>query len=203
MKKTLKTLLAAATATAALTGLVAPAANAQQQFIAEMRYIPFSFCPRSWTRSDGQLLPIASNQALFSLIGTTYGGDGRTTMAVPHMRGRVAVGEGTGAGMTPRRQGQLYGSETVTLTIAEMPSHTHSIRASSGAPNTATFNGAGWAEFPPASPIDTYNTGGTLNEQARSDTIGNTGGNQSHFNMAPTSAMPMCIALQGLFPSRN
>ncbi len=203
MKKSLKTLLAAATATAALTAIAAPAANAQQQFIAEMRYIPFSFCPRQWARADGQLLPINTNQALFSLIGTTYGGDGRSTLGLPHMRGRVAVGEGTGAGLTPRLQGQLYGVENVTLTVAELPSHSHSIRSSSEPPNTATFNGAGWAEFPVGSPIDTYNQGGTLNEMARSDTISVTGGSQAHFNMAPTTAMPVCIALQGIFPSRN
>ena len=203
MKRTLKTLLAAATAAAAMVPMAAPSASAQQQFIAEMRYIPFNFCPRQWAVANGAILPISSNQTLFSLIGTTYGGDGRTTMALPDMRGRIAVGEGTGNGVSPRLQGQKYGSETVTLVTAQMPSHTHSIRASSTNATTPTFGGNGFSAFPPGSPIDTYHTGGTLNETAAGATITNTGGNQDHFNMAPSTAMYMCIAMQGIYPSRN
>ena len=171
-----------------------------EPFLAEVRMVGFNFAPRGWAFCDGQILPINQNQSLYSLLGTTYGGDGRTSFALPDMRGRVPMHVGNG-----HREGQKSGEETHTLSIAEMPEHTHTAQASSQPGN---------------SPLPSDNTGpnvlaSSLNEAyrdltspgdfvtMRSGTIANVGGGQAHDNMQPYLAINFCIALQGLFPSRN
>lgn len=116
-----------------LAGSLASTAVAQEPFLGEIRWVPYNFAPRGWAFCDGQLLSISENTALFALIGTTFGGDGRTTFALPDLRGRVALHAGSGPGLTPRQLGQVGGQEQVTLTPGQMPAHSHPLNASSGA----------------------------------------------------------------------
>lgn len=177
----------------------APAAYAQEGYIGEIRMVAFNFAPRGWALCDGQLLSIAQNTALFSLIGTIYGGDGRTTFALPDLRGRVPVHAGTGAGLTPRSLGERGGVENVTLNIAQIPSHNHLAFANSGNATTGNPVNATWANVGLNS---IYNTS-TPNVNMAGATIGNMGGSQSHINMQPYEVVNFIIALQGIYPSRN
>lgn len=166
-----------------------------EPFIGELRAFGFNFAPRGWAHCDGQLLAISSYSALFSLLGTTFGGDGRTTFGLPDLRGRTALHLGTGPGLTPRTWGQKSGQETVTLTTNEMPSHTHNFRASAETANQGKPQGHQIA-------------GGTFYHAATNDatlapSIVNTGGSQPHQNMQPFLVVNWCIALTGVFPSRS
>lgn len=172
-----------------------------EPFVAEIRIFAGNFAPRGWAFCNGQLLPVSQNTALFSLIGTTYGGDGRTTTALPDMKGRAPMHPGRGPGLTSRRLGQRGGVETVTLSEAQMPSHTHTSHASN---DPAIFNdpggravgrGAGRfdALFAPASNLAAM----------QSNSLANTGGSQAHKNLQPFLAMNFIIALVGLYPSRS
>ncbi|MEO1268003.1 MAG: tail fiber protein, partial [Myxococcota bacterium] len=153
----------------------------------------FNFAPRGWAFCDGQLLPISQNQTLYALLGTIYGGDGRTSFALPELRGRTPVHPGNGI-----VQGQLGGVETVTLTQPQLPAHTHRLQGSPEPADSSEGRGAvvGATERlhygPPTAPT-------TLDGRA----LANTGGGQAHANMQPSIALNFCIALQGLFPSRN
>ena len=171
-------------------------------FIGQIQTFGFSFAPRGWAKCDGQLLQISSNTALFSLLGTTYGGDGRTTFGLPDLRGRVALHQGTGPGLTNRKLGQKGGAETVLLNANTMPTHTH----------VATLKGT----TQPAAQLDdtptgkvlakgnTYHTGNSNTDMgATSITNADTGGGQAHANMQPYLVINVCIALSGVFPSRN
>ena len=178
-------------------------------FLAEIVMFGSNFAPRSWAFCDGQLLPISSNTALFSLLGTIYGGDGRTTFQLPDLRGRVPMGPRTGAGLTPRTLGQRGGVEDVTLNTNQIPSHNHSAssqaNAVAGVGNSNDAANNFWSKDAGVSSA-TYNTGpsdATMNTGAVSTTIGNTGGNQSHTNVQPFLCVNFIIALQGVFPSRN
>jgi microcystin-dependent protein len=174
-----------------------------EPFIAEIIMFGANWAPRSWARCDGQLLPVAQNTALFSLIGTIYGGDGRTTFALPDLRGRVPIHEGTGLGLTPRTIGQRSGEENVTLTVQEMPAHNHA----------ASFHTESKLGTNPLNPTNKLFASGnsyadpdpgdnrTLAPEAIS--MQNTGGNQSHRNMQPYLVVNFIIALQGLYPSRS
>lgn len=173
-----------------------------EPFIAEIRIFAGNFAPRSWAFCNGQLLQISQNTALFSLIGTTYGGDGRTTMALPNMQGRAPMGPRNGPGLEQRTLGQLVGAPTVALNEAQMPSHTHQLTAFPGsragrgnsdeaANSQISFAGSGNHYTPSA--------GGALD----SDTLANAGGTQPHANEQPFLGMNFIIALQGLFPSRS
>lgn len=164
-----------------------------------------NFAPRNWAFCDGQLLPISQNTALFSLVGTIYGGDGRTTFGLPEMRGRAPIHAGSGPGLSTRQLGQRGGVETVTLTQAEIPSHTHSVtlRADSRPGNTddPTGNiistGSGTTLFRPNSPRD------DVNMATDALTQNSIGGDQPHENMPPYIAVNYIIALFGVFPSRS
>jgi len=174
-----------------------------EPFIAEIRIFAGNFAPRSWAFCDGQLLPVAQNTALFSLIGTTYGGDGRTTMALPNLQGRAPMHPGRGPGLTSRRLGEKLGVETVTLTEAQIPSHSHTARANSSSGNA----GAGPSEknsLGRSRGGDIYqsNTAANLTDMA-TEAVSATGGAQAHENMQPFLAMNYIIALQGLYPSRG
>jgi microcystin-dependent protein len=167
-------------------------------FIGEIRAVGFNFAPKGWALCDGQLLPINQNQALFSLLGTFYGGDGRTTFALPDLRGRTPVHMGSGPGLTARAVGQAGGAERVTLATSELPKHTHALNASAGAAARTSPKGYVNAvtQRPSYGGLATAPT--TMNKQA----IGVTGGGSSHENMAPFLTVSYIIALQGIYPSR-
>jgi microcystin-dependent protein len=164
-----------------------------EPFLAEIRIVGFNFAPRGWAFCDGQILPINQNQSLYSLLGTTYGGDGRTTFALPDMRGRVPIHVDSS-----HREGQKSGEETVTLTAAQMPDHKHALQASSA---TATINTASGSFLSDSAPNEIYSDAQNVNMNAGA--VFNVGGGQAHNNMQPYLALNFCIALQGLFPSRN
>lgn len=174
-----------------------------EPFIAEIRIFAGNFAPRSWAFCNGQLLPVSQNTALFSLIGTTYGGDGRTTTALPNLKGRVPMHPGRGPGLTSRRLGQRGGSEMISLTEAQIPNHTHQLQVSN---DLAGFNDPNNQRSPGRSAnriAAMYNTAATSMESMADAALLNTGGSQPHNNMQPFIAMNFIIALQGLYPSRS
>lgn len=194
---------------AAAAGLLAmavpPASASPDPYIGEVTIYPYNFCPRGWMPAHGQLLPIAEYNALFSLYGTTFGGDGRTTFGLPDLRGRVAVGTGAGPGLTERRWGEKFGSETATLTQQQLPSHSHeaAVIASTGEPDVASPAGSAVADFTGAD-YDTYSTGAPSDAMADgSVVISNTGGGQPVNIMQPSTGLQYCVALHGIYPSRN
>ncbi len=161
--------------------------------------VGFNFPPRGWAFCEGQLLSINQYQALFALLGTTYGGDGRTTFGLPDLRGRVTFSPGAGPGLTSHSWGQKGGVETVTLSEAQMPSHNHLISAANAQGDDSdptTGNGFG------AASNDLY-IESTPSGFMGNGTVKNTGGGQNHTNVQPYIAMYWCIALTGTFPSRN
>lgn len=169
-----------------------------EPFIGEVQWFAGNFAPRGWALCDGQLLPIISEYyALFSILGTTYGGDGRTNFALPDVRGRVMIHAGTGPGLTSRRLGDKMGNETETLTTNQLPSHTHTLRASGGSATAVVPNGNVLA-----SPGRTrlYDSG-AANADMNASSITSAGGSQSHNNMQPYNTLNCIIALQGTFPS--
>lgn len=168
-------------------------------FIGEVQWFAGNFAPRGWAFCDGQLLPISSNQALFSILGTTYGGDGRTTFALPDVRGRVMIHEGHGPGLSDRRLGSKGGNETETLSANQIPSHTHTLRASGGSATAVVPNGNVLASPGRTRMYDS----GTANADMNASAIASTGGGQPHNNMQPYNTLSCIIALQGTFPSRN
>lgn len=184
---------------AALSSGIAQEANAQSEpFIGEIMWVGYTFCPRGWANADGQLLPIAQHNALFSLYGTTYGGDGRTTFALPDLRGRVSVHTGQGPGLSSYPLGSKGGQEQVTLTANELPAHNHTVNASS----EATDSNA--AESIPGSPKKKfYDSPANADIAWDASAVGMTGESSPHENRAPFVTLRACVALQGLYPSRN
>lgn len=171
-----------------------------EPFLAEVRIMGFNFAPRGWAFCDGQILPINQNQSLYSLLGTTYGGDGRTSFALPDLRGRAPMHTGSSNGGADHREGQKSGEETHTLAANEMPNHDHVLRASSADANIVQVSGNILARTAAA---DTYRDSSTARTPVGTGTVANVGGGQAHDNMMPWIAVNFCIALQGLFPSRN
>lgn len=166
-----------------------------EPFLAEVKLFGFNFPPRGWAHCDGQILPIDQNQSLYSLLGTTYGGDGRTSFALPDLRGRTCMHVGGGHTL-----GERAGQETHSLSVNEIPSHTHQLTAYSEVANAnqATGNRYGQATLPIYHPLSGDNT-----VNMNTDTVGNTGSGVGHDNMQPYLTVNFCIALRGLFPSRN
>lgn len=169
-----------------------------EPFLAEVRIVGFNFAPRGWAFCDGQILPINQNQSLYSLLGTTYGGDGRTTFALPDLRGRASIHVGRSNGGQRHELGQKSGEETHTLSVAEMPNHDHSLMGSSTNGDAPVPAGHVLAGAPPL----IYRSPANLTP-LHAGTVTNVGGGQAHDNMQPYLALNFCIALQGLFPSRN
>lgn len=174
-------------------------------FVGEIRLMGFPFAPKGWAYCQGQLLPINTNQALFSLLGTQYGGDGRTTFALPDLRGRVILGVGAASGSPSYVQGQIGGVETVGLTQQQLPAHAHSFQGT-----IKTAQAAEYAEpdatLPAAGTITQFATGtpnASLNAGALAGSTSPSGGSQPHDNRQPLIAMNYAIALQGYFPSRG
>jgi microcystin-dependent protein len=170
-----------------------------EPFVGEIRMLGFGFAPQGWALCNGQLLPISQNTALFDLLGTTYGGDGRTTFALPDMRSRVPVCQGQGPGLSSYAEGQAGGAETVTLAAAQMPGHTHPVKASSTA--AASDHPEGRALARSASHI--YTAKPDASTVMNADMLGDAGGSQPHDNIQPYLAVNFCIALNGIFPSRS
>ena len=170
-----------------------------EPFIAEIRIFAGNFAPRSWAFCNGQLLPISQNTALFSLIGTTYGGDGRTTTALPNLQGRAPMHPGRGPGLTSRRLGERVGVEQVTLSEAQMPNHTHTRRAVSSQGNTDSPEGNAHAD---TGGVDVFQSVAS-NLVSMDSNLQNQGGGQPHNNMQPYLTINFIIALQGLYPSRS
>ena len=162
-------------------------------FLAEVRLFSFAQAPVSWAQCNGQFLPINQNQALFSLLGTRYGGNGQTTFALPELRGRCAMH----VGASHSTQGEAAGQETHTLSMSEMPQHIHFLTASSLDANLPIATGSRLAAF-----NNGYIAPANLTTIAP-QTVGNAGGSQAHNNMSPYIAVNFCIALQGVFPSQN
>ncbi len=165
-----------------------------EPFLSEIRIMSFEFAPRGWALCNGQLLPINQNQALFSLLGTTFGGDGRVNFALPDLRGRTPIHVGSGHTL-----GERGGEQAHTLSIAEIPTHTHVANAtSSNATSAAPSNSLGYAR----SATLMYGSPTSLVSMSPL-AIGNVGGSQAHLNMQPFLTLNFCIALQGIFPSPN
>ena len=168
-------------------------------FIGEIELVAFNFAPVGWALCNGQLLPISSNTALFSLLGTTYGGDGRSTFALPNLQGRVPLHQGTGPGLTPRVIGESGGEETHILTPAEMPSHNHILISDSGVGTSDNPSNALPAKN--AAGIPQYSAGGST--AMNSGAVASTGGNAAHNTMPPYLTLNYIIAITGIFPSRT
>lgn len=164
-----------------------------EPFLSEIRIFSFNFAPRGWAQCNGQLLPINQNQALFSLLGTTYGGNGQTNFALPDFRGRVPMHFGSGFVL-----GQKAGLETHTLLITELPSHSHQVIASANGPTLTSPVGNLWASNTGFAPYGT-----TPNTNMSAQAVSTVGGSQPHENRSPYLTLNICIALQGIFPSPN
>ncbi len=170
------------------------------QFVAEIRIFPFDFAPVGWAFCDGQVMPISQNTALFALVGTMYGGDGRATFGLPNLQGNAAMQQGQGAGLSLRDIGEVGGEPSVTLLQSEIPVHTHALRADAidlGDTNEVS-----------ASASFAQSKGGTLYQTSSNVSLGQqalnvAGGSQPHNNLQPYLAVNYCIALQGIFPPRS
>ena len=173
-------------------------------FVAEIRIFPFNFPPTGWAFCDGQILPISQNTALFSLLGTTYGGNGQSTFALPNLQGSAPMHPGQGPGLSLHDLGEVGGSETVTLLLSEIPFHTHTVgRALDATGDSTTPVNSIWAQAGSLrAAVNSYNPGPPTGAM-KSDVIQPTGGSQPHNNMQPYLTLNFCIALQGVFPPRT
>lgn len=186
-----------------------------EPFVGQIQPFGFNFAPRGWALCDGQLMAVSSNDALFSLLGTIYGGDGRTTFGIPDLRGRAPIHFGNGPGLSNRNIGSKGGAETATLTVAEMPSHNHTgnatlsgkVKCNSGAGNVDTPVGNSLATI---SRTNQYSNAGANTDMADGTvdasgnlTTSNAGGSLPHINMQPYLTINYCIALVGIYPSRH
>jgi len=170
-----------------------------EPFLAEIRIFGFNFPPTGWAFCNGQLMPISQNTALFALLGTIYGGDGKSTFALPDLRSSAPMHEGQGLGLSYRNQGEVGGSQTVTLLQSEMPVHTHTVNASSTPANVGTPTPT--VHIARSKGQTAYAPPNNLTPMAV-QTIAPTGGDFPHNNLMPYLAMNFCIALQGVFPPR-
>lgn len=171
-------------------------------FVGEIRTFGFNFAPRSWALCNGQILPISQNTALFSLLGTQYGGNGTTNFALPDIQGRAVLSQGQGPGLTDRSMGEMSGSENITLLTSGMPNHTHSLSALPDLGEESDPTGKALARAQGINAYTPTNTSGT-SALAATSLSSFPGSNQPHNNMQPYLALNFCIALQGVFPARN
>ena len=170
-------------------------------FVAEIRIFPFNFAPKGWAWCDGQLLPLSQNTALFSLLGTTYGGNGKNNFALPDLQGRAPMHPGQGPGLSLRDLGESDGSETVTLLESEIPSHSHILRAASDPGELPSPSGRSLSRSAEGSVYQSNSSSNLTNMAAHS--LVPAGGDLPHNNMQPYLTFYFCIALQGVFPARS
>ena len=169
-------------------------------FVAEIRIFPFNFAPRGWAWCDGQLLPLSQNTALFSLLGTTYGGNGKSNFALPDLQGRAPMHPGQGPGLSLHDLGETGGSETVTLLESEIPSHSHAAKVSGRPAVENDAAGRYWA----TATVNAYAPGAPQGlVQMAPETLAPAGGDQPHNNLQPYLTFYFCIAMQGVFPPRG
>lgn len=166
-------------------------------FLSEIRLMSFVFAPKGWALCNGQLLPINQNQGLFSLLGTTFGGDGRVNFALPDLRGRVPIHVGAGHTL-----GERGGEEAHTLSVGELPAHAHTLQASSSPANASPPSPQNGTILADSSPAQAYGSASNLVAMGPAS-VTNAGGSQAHQNMQPFLTVSFCIALQGIFPSPN
>jgi microcystin-dependent protein len=169
-------------------------------FVAEIRIFPFNFAPKGWAWCDGQLLPLSQNTALFSLLGTTYGGNGKSNFALPDLQGRAPMHPGQGPGLSLHDLGETGGSETVTLLESEIPSHSHTLRGNNTIGDSPVPAGNTLARF--SGNVYQQNVSSNLVAMAP-EALAPAGGDQPHNNMQPYLTFYFCIALQGVFPPRT
>lgn len=184
---------------------IAPSASAGNDvFLGEIILVGYTFCPRGYASAEGQLLAISQYSALFSLYGTTYGGDGRTTFALPDLRGRVPMGLGNGPGLSSRQLGQKGGAENRSLTTSQLPSHSHAVNATNEDGDRPGPGGKLLAAAPPGGAgTETIYSDQPATKQMSASMIGNTGGGQPVDTQDPYTVMRYCVATQGIFPSRS
>jgi microcystin-dependent protein len=169
-----------------------------EPFLSEIRIMSFVFAPKGWALCNGQLLPINQNQALFSLLGTTFGGDGRVNFALPDLRGRVPIHVGSSHTL-----GERGGEQAHTLSISELPTHTHVLSGSSVQGNAVNPNFGGTGRVLARDPGNAYTASTQSLTALQSGSVANVGGSQAHLNMQPFLTLSFCVALQGIFPSPN
>jgi microcystin-dependent protein len=168
-------------------------------FVAEIRIFPFNFAPKGWAFCDGQLLPLSQNTALFSLLGTYYGGDGKSNFALPNMQGNAPMFWGQGPGLSLHDLGEMSGTDTVSLLESEIPSHSHALNAS----GRAAISRGPAGQYPAVGvSINMYQTPGALTS-LNANAVAPAGGDQPHNNMQPYLTLNFCIALQGVYPPRT
>jgi microcystin-dependent protein len=170
-------------------------------FVAEIRIFPFNFAPKGWAFCAGQLMPLSQNTALFSLLGTTYGGDGKSTFALPDLQGRAPMHPGQGPGLSLHDLGEVGGSETVTLLESEIPAHSHGVLANANPANLAAPSPA--RSLARSQPGVAYKASPQADAAFAPEAIAPAGGDQPHNNMMPYLTLNFCIALQGVFPPRG
>ena len=173
-----------------------------QPFLGEIRAFPFNFAPKGWAFCSGQILSISQNTALFSLLGTNYGGNGQSNFALPDLRGRLAVSSGQGPGLSDYPLGSEAGVETVTLLVSQMAAHNHPANCTNAMANQPSPGGNVWAADG-AGITSEYGPPVASPPQMAPQAIGTTGGNQPHANLMPYLVLNYCIAMQGIFPARN
>ena len=171
-------------------------------FVGEIRIFAGNFAPKGWAFCNGQLLPISQNTALFSLLGTFYGGDGKSNFALPNLQGNVPIHQGQGPGLSSRVIGETGGAENVTLIQTEMPSHSHGTLGKDASGGLASPQGNVWGPLPGRTPPNTYSSA-VPNTPMHPFALGPNGGSLPHNNMSPYLAMTFIIALQGVFPPRQ
>lgn len=169
-------------------------------FVAEIRIFPFNFAPKGWAFCDGQLLPLSQNTALFSLLGTTYGGDGKSNFALPDLQGRAPVHPGQGPGLSLRDLGETGGTTTVSLLESEMPAHSHSLQAS---PDPGDLQSPSPSRVPARSHPGFAYLQAAPNADLAPESLAPAGGDMPHNNMMPYLTLYFCIALQGVYPPRT
>ncbi|MCW2755731.1 MAG: microcystin dependent protein [Marmoricola sp.] len=172
-------------------------------FVGEIRAVGFSFAPRGWALCNGQLIPISQNTALFSLLGTFYGGDGRTTFALPNLQGSFCVGTGQGPGLSEVVTGEQGGASAVALVTSQMPLHSHTPAAAAGPGDQASPQAAIWAEAHYGRALDRQYSTAAPSVAMAPNALATAGGSQPHNNMSPYLTLNFIIAMQGVFPARS
>lgn len=170
-----------------------------EPFVGEIRMFAGNFAPRGWAFCDGQLLAVSQNDALFSLLGTIYGGDGRTTFGLPDLRGRIPIHAGTGPGLSPRRLGAKFGTEEETITVNQLPSHRHDWRAATAGANALSPQNHNLGQ----TQADIYRADLDNPSNLATQAMTGVGGSQSHNNLMPFLCVNFIIALFGIYPSRQ